>query len=352
MRTTKSNTRSLRTMLRNAFRAARHGAVLPKTSTSAHTQANTLSDRQAGAPAMSHNGVPSTVRPFTGFSESTYLDQNPDIAATVRRGLCRSGWCHFIQQGYLEDRPGVTPEVMQTVTAILAPSGKDKLPPAFLRKRVHGSTQPARFIEVGAQVAHRLAEEIHAMRIDLPAASRILDFGCGCGRVLRHLQQQFTQYRFYGTDIDGEAILWCQTHLQVPGEFVQNRHRPPAAFAENMFDIVYAVSVFTHLPEDRQLEWLQELWRVTRPGGFLLLTVRSPAHLEQIPREEPKKQLRDYGFAYAVMGTVAGLPNYYRTAWHSHEYIERTWSRWFEICKIIPQGAAARQDFVICRKAG
>ncbi len=102
-------------------------------------------------------------------------------------------------------------------------------------------------------------------------ATRVLDFGCGCGRVLAYLRREIAG-ELTGSDIDGEAIAWCQENLAEVGTFVRNEIMPPLPFPDATFDLTYAVSVFTHLPKRMERAWLRELTRVTKPGGYLLLT--------------------------------------------------------------------------------
>lgn len=83
--------------------------------------------------------------------------------------------------------------------------------------------------------------------------------------------------QLFGTDIDGESIDWCQSKLGHMATFTVNGFWPPLPFADGFFDVIYSISVFTHLPEDMQTAWLAELRRVAKPGGLLLLTVHSPA---------------------------------------------------------------------------
>ena len=71
-------------------------------------------------------------------------------------------------------------------------------------------------------------------------------------------------------DIRTELVEWCQRHL--PGTYGVNDPEPPTGYPDSLFDVVYAVSVFTHLTEDRQTRWLSEFARLIRPGGLLLLT--------------------------------------------------------------------------------
>src|SRR3546814_6253266 len=65
---------------------------------------------------------------------------------------------------------------------------------------------------------------------------------------------------------------------------------PPLAFADESFDLVYALSVFTHIPLELQRDWLDELRRVLVPGGYLLCTVTDDAATRQLQAED-KEQL-------------------------------------------------------------
>lgn len=94
---------------------------------------------------------------------------------------------------------------------------------------------------------------------------KILDFGCGCGRMTRHLPGAS------GCDINPDLVTWCQNNLpRVTSRL--NGKRPPLPYTDRTFDLVYSLSIFSHLPEHLSDVWLQDLWRVLKPGGLLILT--------------------------------------------------------------------------------
>jgi SAM-dependent methyltransferase len=71
-------------------------------------------------------------------------------------------------------------------------------------------------------------------------------------------------------------------HIVVPGcEFHINDLEPPLPFAKgNDFDLIISLSVFTHIPLEQQIVWLQEMKRVLKPNGFLLCTVVGTSHID------------------------------------------------------------------------
>jgi len=101
--------------------------------------------------------------------------------------------------------------------------------------------------------------------------SRVLDFGCGWGRVIRFFLKDVRGENLYGIDVDRLAIRVCRRDM-VYGSYSVNRRWPPTKFAANTFDLVYAFSVFSHLPEDLHLRWVEELARILKPGGLLVVT--------------------------------------------------------------------------------
>jgi SAM-dependent methyltransferase len=110
---------------------------------------------------------------------------------------------------------------------------------------------------------------------------RILDWGCGCGRIARHWEPFASKVELHGCDVAAEPIRWCQENLPF-GRFAVSGHNPPLPYTDGQFDAVYATSVLTHLTFDSQYRWMQELWRVLKPGGVAVLTAHGPTLLPNI----------------------------------------------------------------------
>jgi SAM-dependent methyltransferase len=289
--------------------------------------------------------------PFEQFDETAYLAANPDVAAAVGSGVFSSGLRHYLQYGYREQRPGVPPALHASLAALLASAAAAALPPAHLRTRVHGNDDPASFDSIGKVAAFDLYAANRSAGIALSPGSRVLDFGCGCGRILKYFKLLYPAAELHGTDIDPEAIAWCAGNAAHLGSFTTNGEWPPLSFADGFFDYVYSVSIFTHLPEDMQFAWLAELRRVTRPGGLLLLTVHGQGLFPGTAAREREQFLRA-GFAYAVGAGTEGLPDFYQTAFHTEEYIRSRWGAHLEIRSIVGKGLADHQDIVVCRRPG
>lgn len=282
------------------------------------------------------------------FNESLYLKLNPGVAKGVQTKAFVSGWEHYIQHGFRENRPGVSAEIQKQVQKIQMNDFSDLLPPQHLRSRVHGTKDPLGFKNVGKLVTSNLYDTLKTTNFSLTAKSCVLDFGCGCGRIIIHLHKLLKNASFYGTDIDNEAILWCQDKLSKIGEFSTNKELPPLIFEDAFFDFVYSTSVFTHLPEDMQFLWLEELKRITKPQGYLFLTVQGKELLlAKNVSLEKKEQLQETGFLYDVSLKTDAFPSFYQMTFHTEEYIYEQWSKFFKVEKIIKHGG--HQDLVICR---
>ena len=153
-----------------------------------------------------------------------------------------------------------------------APTTKVKLPPAMLRFRVSECLDPETFLRIGRGCAQVISEKVKEVGIDIDSVQRVLDFGCGCGRTIVWFMRDHPHVEFHGVDVDPVAVEWCQINLP-NGHFAVNLPQPPLHYPDGTFDVVYCLSVFTHLDETMQDAWLAELVRVIRPGGALLLTV-------------------------------------------------------------------------------
>jgi len=120
------------------------------------------------------------------------------------------------------------------------------------------------------------------------AEKRVLDFGCGAGRTLRHFVEDARAGEFHGCDIDGPSVAWLAENMSPPFHVFRNEETPPLPLDGDSFDLVWAISVFTHI-SDRWAAWLLELHRILREGGVLFATIHSPDRSEEwakVPRDE------------------------------------------------------------------
>lgn len=114
--------------------------------------------------------------------------------------------------------------------------------------------------------------DLISKHVDL-TGKRILDWGCGPGRVIRHLPELLAKRdcKFYGADYNIGSINWCAANL--PGvSFVTNPLEAKLPYDDCSMDVIYGISILTHLSERLHYEWYNELLRVLKPGGVLLLT--------------------------------------------------------------------------------
>jgi SAM-dependent methyltransferase len=208
------------------------------------------------------------------------------------------------------------------------------LPPAKLRFRVGESSDPAEFSEVGRRTAANVARCFEAAGAPLASLKDVLDFGCGCGRTLRWLTPEYPQVRWYGSDIDAEAIEWCRAHL--PGVYKTNPPHPPLPFTDSAFDAVFGVSVFTHLDEATQRAWVPELRRVLKPGGVLLLSFYSPRVWQD---SEEASSIANGAFVFRRSTKLKGIvPDWYHTAFQNRERIDELLRSAFDSVQFIDAG--------------
>ena len=235
--------------------------------------------------------------------------------------------------------------------AILRHDGAAPPPPKHMQVRVVGSYVPG-FIESGFSICEDLDAVLAVAGRSLGDFETILDWGCGCGRTTRALKTLHPDARVYGADIDAEAIRWLQKKYEPRyGTFRLAPHEPPLPFDDGFFDFVAGISVFTHLPEDLQFRWLEELRRITRPGGLLIMTTSGQKNWSNLP-EAQRRIVEEKGFYYldGDYGQSIALPAFYQNAFHSTDYIRREWSRFFDVLDVQPARLQTFQDMTLLRR--
>jgi len=220
------------------------------------------------------------------------------------------------------------------------------VPPARLRVRVAGTADLEWFLESGrlAEQSIRATLERHGTRIEDLGA--VLDFGCGCGRVTRRWRGLDG---IHGSDMSRDAVEWCRRNLAF-ARFETNSLAPPLAFADASFDLVYALSVFTHLTVELQRAWLAELARVLRPNGLLLVTTHGAAYAERLAPEERAGFAR--GEVVVRWAEVEGTN--LCAAYHPPGALERLAPPELTSLDLEPEGALGnpRQDVNLLRRRG
>ncbi|HEY2073556.1 MAG TPA: methyltransferase domain-containing protein [Gaiellaceae bacterium] len=214
------------------------------------------------------------------------------------------------------------------------------LPPRRLMVRVAGTADADWFLRSG-----RAAYDAIAANVPVDEAADVLDFGCGCGRVLRYWDGH--RGTVAGSDRDAGAVEWCRANL--PFAHVEsNGLAPPLAHADESLDLVYALSVFTHLTEELQTAWRDELRRVLRPGGRLLLTVHGRSYLPRL--EEGERERFEHGSLVVRWGDLPG--SNLCSAYHPERYVRETLADGFELVTLEPEGARGNptQDLVVLRR--
>jgi SAM-dependent methyltransferase len=110
--------------------------------------------------------------------------------------------------------------------------------------RVAGSSDRAWFFSSGRESVGELKRTLAIAGRTLDSFTSILDFGCGCGRMLLWMKELGSTSMLYGTDVDAEAIAWCHEHIPYARVTV-NDADPPLPYPDGAFDLVFNHSVFT-----------------------------------------------------------------------------------------------------------
>ena len=178
---------------------------------------------------------------------------------------------------------------------------------------------------------------------------RVLDFGCGAGRTLRHFVREAATSEFWGCDIDEPSVEWLRRNLSPPFHIAANGEAPPLGFDDGYFDLVYVISVFTHLT-DSWSPWLLEMHRVLADDGILIATFMGEGLSEKVSGEAWLEERVGMNVYKPDQGWELGGPMVLHSPW----WIRAHWGRAFDILELRPYGFYAQgvsgQGMVVMRK--
>lgn len=219
------------------------------------------------------------------------------------------------------------------------------LPPPGLRTRVGGASREE-FTLVGREGSAAILRAFELARRAGRAYPDWLDFGCGCGRVARWLGTAEPVSHLRGVDVDVAQVRWARRRLQ--RDFTVIRPSPPLAFEPESFDVVYAISIFTHLNEREQFDWLAELARILRPGGLLIATTHGP-ELSQSCQGLTADHLAGLE-ARGFLAVDPGGTFNERSSFHSERYLATHWGPTLTRRLFEPRGFVSYQDLSVWEK--
>lgn len=221
------------------------------------------------------------------------------------------------------------------------------LPPTRARYLVAGSADIRGFLELGKRAADSIEAATAQAGQPVERMGAILDFGCGSGRVLRHWHKLAGQVAVHGTEMNAFLVDACRK--SVPFATVgNNRPAPPLDYADATFDLVYALSVFTHLHEDLQRGWRDELRRILKPGGLLLVTTHGRFYLPRLSETERAT----FESGKCVVQGAEFLGENLCITYHPEASMRALFATGFEVVAFIPEGAKGNpsQDLWLLRK--
>lgn len=221
------------------------------------------------------------------------------------------------------------------------------VPPLALIDLVSGQPDIPWFLEGGRRGAGTIRDALQRQGTAMADLHRVLDFGCGCGRVLRHWFDLAGQVEVHGSDVNGRLVEWVHNNLNF-ARADTNDLAPPLAYADDSFDLVYAFSVFTHLPEALQRPWIEELHRVTAPAGFVALSTHGQRYVGELDADERTRFERGGLVVRAVEDAGSNACG----AYHPESYVRADLAHPFEVVEHVPEGARGNphQDLWLLQK--
>lgn len=191
--------------------------------------------------------------------------------------------------------------------------GSSILPARHLRWGGQEFKDDAFFLASGRRETRRLID-----KCGVTPESRILDVGCGVGRlpigILSHMENL---PRYWGIDVDADSINWCRRHIardQSRFHFeridMRNRRYNPRGplfdsgfslpFAGRAFSVIYLYSVFSHMMPGDIRAYLAEFRRLLEPAGRVFLTAFVEEDVPQVMENPPRYRMNWRGPLHCV----------------------------------------------------
>lgn len=128
------------------------------------------------------------------------------------------------------------------------------------------------YFQVGKESTNNLLSVLESLGMTSRPIS-LLEFASGYGCVSRHLTRLTDRIDLTSCDIHPEAISFLNQEIGMK-QTILSAHKPEDFSCDNKFDVVFALSFFSHMPRRTWGKWLDALFDKVKPGGYLLFTTQ------------------------------------------------------------------------------
>jgi SAM-dependent methyltransferase len=289
------------------------------------------------------------------------------IASVLLRGNTRPYDNLSAVDAYTSSKPRITFDGIMMERPLTSYVAEDTYPiPATADREGYYGSRHYDYWLSGLKDYLGIKQAAHKCGVLLTEGSRVLDFGCASGRVLRHFLCHEEGLDLWGVDINLRHVEWIRRFLPPSVKVFQNTILPTLPIEDNTVSVVCAFSVFTHI-DTLETAWLAELRRILHKGGIAYVTIHGDHTWQTTTPSRPfykdlmkvKSCIRDYDItpelfekpmpAERVVLRWSTSMTTAANVFHSRDYLQNVWGRFFDVADIIQEGHEY-QDVVVLRK--
>ncbi len=177
---------------------------------------------------------------------------------------------------------------------------------------------------------------------------RIMDFGSGIGNSILYFREFFSQSKLTCTDVSTKSIEISKERFPGDEEYIEITNKIPVK--DEGYDAVFTACVFHHIPHEEHEKWLEELWRVLRKDGILVIYEHNPINpltvraVNTCPLDENaklikagvmKRKLQDAGWREVNVAYKLFFPGFFRSFRWMEKYLTKVFlgAQWRIVAK-------------------
>lgn len=162
------------------------------------------------------------------------------------------------------------------------------------------------YLSDGWRTMVELQEVLDIFGLSVGRCKSFLEFACGHGRFTRHLARSLNQGQLTVSDVVPGSVDFLRGHLGVKGFYSSTN--PVALQIPERYDVIFVLSLFSHLPASVWQAWFKVLHAALLPGGLLIFSTHGEkcARLEGVDLGEHNYKFFSSSESTALDGATYG----------------------------------------------